>query len=242
MAEKDQFSERDREQLAALGIRPVSPLAVRLWAAGGAVLAYDLIIPVAHTFWTQWSNRYVPNFDLNGDLNTLLNSDSSVSTSAAWVTVKWICIGLIRLNRHHVKAGEFFMVALMPALSFFLLAIVGGILMTRFKFTTRVPRTHLRNDFIKSGQWWGWGFVLVLSAVLVWYVGLFQVSIWQSQLESVHTTNGFNFLILERVRGYFRTAGVLMLAAGVLLGGLGQIRFILRYRGRVDHFVRLSRD
>jgi len=242
MADKDGFSERDREQLAALGIRPVSPLAVRLWAAGGAILACDLVFPVAHTFWMRWSDQYATHFDLFQCLNILINSDGAVSISAAWVTVEWICLSLIRLNDHKVQGGEFFIVALMPAFTFILLAIIGGILMTRFKFATRTPRSHLRRDFTRSGQWWGGLFVIVLSIVLLWYVSVYQVSIWSSQLESGQIPVGLSHTFLVRVRGYFRTAGLLLFGAGVLLGGLGQIRFILRYRGRVQHFLMLSRD
>ena len=64
MAEKDEFSEYDREQLAVLGIRPVSPLAVRLWAAGGSMLVFDLLSPISQTLWMWWSAHLATHFDL----------------------------------------------------------------------------------------------------------------------------------------------------------------------------------
>jgi hypothetical protein len=242
MAEKDQFSEREREQLATLGIRPVSPLAVRLWAAGGAILAFDLIFPLAHTFWMRWANRYSTNLDPLKCIEILVNSDSAVSTSAAWVTLQWICIGLIRFNRHEPQGGELLIVALIPALTFVLLSIVGGTLMTRFRFTTRTPKSRLRNDFIKSGQWWGGLFLVSLALVLVWCLSIYQVSFWSSWLESGYAPGGLSYVFQERVRRYLRTSGLLLFGGGVVLGGLGQIRFILRYRGRVEHLLRLSHD
>jgi hypothetical protein len=242
MADQDEFSEHDREQLAALGIRPVSPLAVRLWAAGGTILAFDILFSIAYKNWMRWSGQYATHFDPFEVIERLINSDSAVSISAAWVTVQWICMGLVHLNRHHTGGVELLMAALMPALVFFSLAVIGGILMTRFRFVTKVPRSCLRNDFIKSGRWWGGLFAVSISIVLVWYVCLSQGSIWISQLEDRSTPFILPHMLQEQLRSYFRMAGLLLLGSGVLLGGLGQIRFILRYRGRVSYLVKASRD
>jgi magnesium-transporting ATPase (P-type) len=148
----------------------------------------------------------------------------------------------MRFNRYDTQGLEFPMAVLMPTLAFVFLAIIGGMLMTRFRFNTRSRKSRLSNDFIKSGQWWGGLFVVSFSMVLVWYLGLFQVSIWTSQLEYRPEPFVLPHIFLERVRSYLRIGGLLLFSAGVLLGGLGQVRFIVRYRGRVEYLVKRSRD
>ena len=206
------------------------------------MLVFDLLSPISQTLWMWWSAHLATHFDLLECLDQVINSDGALSTSAAWVSVQWICIALMHLDRHKSPGVEFFFAALLPALAFVFLAIIGGVLMTRFKFTTRSPKNRFKNDFIKSGRWWGAIFVLIFSIVLVWYISVSQVSTWMSQLEYRATPFVLAHGFLERMRSYLRAGGFLLVGAGVLLAGLGQARFVVRYRGRVEYLVKKSRD
>jgi hypothetical protein len=225
------LTEHERSELASFGIEPFSPLALRCIGSGVTLVILVNLLSLSCSMFQIWLDYELFRLQWIKWLFCLSTMNHIFTPLFSVMLLRFVCSVVVNLllNNYTTQAYVFTFMGMfiLPAAAYLLTIIPVVFVMKRFKWCLVRKKHPDSRDFIKSGKYW---LYLLLPILVVTFFVVILKYVPQVLFYSIDYTSDYLANIRSTI-SYLSYLGYSFLCTGIILVGVTQLRFMIRYRG-----------